>query len=675
MQRSSLSRTVAVAACSFILVACGGGTTGEPTADAGSVVTDTGNDTAECRRSRDCEADELCRDGECVPRQTTCQDDTDCQQGQVCRDEACVQDTRTACQAHRDCANAGELCIVNAQLGSGYCERITDQSCQEDGDCYFNAAGGALRGVCEEGVCKGDQFFDCAIANDCSSTLNCTPLNNGSMCLRPCVSNEVCDRTHECNPNLNHCWYNLCGRSSELPESFSNVNNGRLGGACRADAPAAPAPTNCVQDSDCANLGQSARCNTEFAACEVICDGDNSVCGTEASRDWYYCAANEDPSPQNQACGVGPACDADNPCSTGVACDEANTCETGQPCGQDSHCVGFNDGETCVAGQCRSAALCNGGECVDPNLCLEGGTCPVEACPEGFGCVNDVCVDTCLTDDQCTNAGDRCTGTLEPAPLGEACDDNNACEGGAQCTNGRCPLPVGTETGTCEPISGTCEVMAGDGHCIEVNAGSSGYVGLCLAGGQVPEGGACKLDAERNEKSMLCGNGALCAVASDDNPTMGTCHQGCSPNRDDINGTVRCAEGQVCSLAGGYACLDQSNICDPAQRDNSQGRDGYPATCGANTKCGFFGWEEDTGYCVGYNQELPRKAFGEECEETSQCASGAVCLQLTGQPQICHPLCRNDNSITCDGGLTCRSLASLSGNSIQGPYGLCLAGG
>ena len=538
-------------------------------------MTDTGNDTAECRRSRDCEADELCRDGECVPRQTTCQDDTDCQQGQVCRDEACVQDTRTACQAHRDCANAGELCIVNAQLGSGYCERITDQSCQEDGDCYFNAAGGALRGVCEEGVCKGDQFFDCAIANDCSSTLNCTPLNNGSMCLRPCVSNEVCDRTHECNPNLNHCWYNLCGRSSELPESFSNVNNGRLGGACRADAPAAPAPTNCVQDSDCANLGQSARCNTEFAACEVICDGDNSVCGTEASRDWYYCAANEDPSPQNQACGVGPACDADNPCSTGVACDQANTCETGQPCGQDSHCVGFNDGETCVAGQCRSAALCNGGECVDPNLCLEGGTCPVEACPEGFGCVNDVCVDTCLTDDQCTNAGDRCTGTLEPAPLGEACDDNNACEGGAQCTNGRCPLPVGTETGTCEPISGTCEVMAGDGHCIEVNAGSSGYVGLCLAGGQVPEGGACKLDAERNEKSMLCGNGALCAVASDDNPTMGTCHQGCSPNRDDINGTVRCAEGQVCSLAGGYACLDQSNICDPAQRDNSQGRDGY----------------------------------------------------------------------------------------------------
>ena len=674
MQRSSLSRIVAVAACSFILVACGG-SPAEPTADAGSVVTDTGNDTAECRRSRDCEADELCRDGECVPRQTTCQDDTDCQQGQVCRDEACVQDTRTACQAHRDCANAGELCIVNAQLGSGYCERITDQSCQEDGDCYFNAAGGALRGVCEEGVCKGDQFFDCAIANDCSSTLNCTPLNNGSMCLRPCVSNEVCDRTHECNPNLNHCWYNLCGRSSELPESFSNVNNGRLGGACRADAPAAPAPTNCVQDSDCANLGQSARCNTEFAACEVICDGDNSVCGTEASRDWYYCAANEDPSPQNQACGVGPACDADNPCSTGVACDQANTCETGQPCGQDSHCVGFNDGETCVAGQCRSAALCNGGECVDPNLCLEGGTCPVEACPEGFGCVNDVCVDTCLTDDQCTNAGDRCTGTLEPAPLGEACDDNNACEGGAQCTNGRCPLPVGTETGTCEPISGTCEVMAGDGHCIEVNAGSSGYVGLCLAGGQVPEGGACKLDAERNEKSMLCGNGALCAVASDDNPTMGTCHQGCSPNRDDINGTVRCAEGQVCSLAGGYACLDQSNICDPAQRDNSQGRDGYPATCGANTKCGFFGWEEDTGYCVGYNQELPRKAFGEECEETSQCASGAVCLQLTGQPQICHPLCRNDNSITCDGGLTCRSLASLSGNSIQGPYGLCLAGG
>ena len=99
MQQSSLSRTVAVAACSFILVACGGGTTGEPTADAGSVVTDTGNGTAECRRSRDCEADELCRDGECVPRQTTCQDDTDCQQGQVCRDEACVQDTRTACQA------------------------------------------------------------------------------------------------------------------------------------------------------------------------------------------------------------------------------------------------------------------------------------------------------------------------------------------------------------------------------------------------------------------------------------------------------------------------------------------------------------------------------------------------------------------------------------------------
>ncbi len=662
MRRCLLSRLVAVAACSFIVIGCA--PAGDGTTDSGpSVTTDAGSNAPECRRSRDCASDELCRDGECVPRQTTCQDDTDCQQGQVCRDEACVQDTRESCQSHNDCTNAGELCVVDPQLGSGYCERMTDQTCQEDSDCYFSA-GYAQRGMCEGGVCKGDQFFDCAIANDCHSSLNCTPLNSGSSCLRPCVTNDVCDLTHECNANLNHCFYNLCGRTSELPDSFSNVNNGRLGGACRADAPAAPAPTNCVQDSDCANLGQTARCNTEFNSCEVLCDGNNSVCGTEASRDWYYCAGNDNPSPQNQACGVGPTCDENNPCSTGVACDQANTCETGQPCGQDNHCLGFNDGETCVAGQCRSAALCNGGECVNPDLCLAGGTCPVEACPQGFGCVNDVCVDTCLTDDQCTNASDRCTGTLDPAPLGAECDNNNPCVGDAVCNNGRCPLPVGTETGTCQPITGTCEVMAGDGHCIEVSAGSNGYVGLCLAGGQVLEGGTCTFNAERSEKSVRCGNGSLCAVANDDAPATGTCRQGCSPEGPDEHGTVRCPDGQTCTYNGGYVCLNPEDICDPAERTG----------CGDNTKCGFFGWEEGAGYCVGYDPDLPRKAFGEECEETAQCASGAVCLQLTGQPQICHPLCRNDNSVTCDGGLTCRSLASLSNNQIQGPFGLCLGG-
>jgi hypothetical protein len=660
MLRCQLTRLAAIAVISFLTTACAVDPAGD-TPDAGAVQ-DTGA-TPGCQRSRDCELDERCVNGTCEPRQTTCGDDTDCPQGQVCRDEACVQDSRTPCQAHDQCTNGGEICIADAQTQQGFCEGISDQSCQENGDCFFGASDSNVRGLCEEGSCKGDQFFGCAIAQDCGADFNCTPLNGRSMCLMPCVTNEVCDRTLECNGGLQHCWYNLCGNSTELSSNFADTNNGRLGGACSADVPAAPAPTNCVQDSDCGNLGGSARCNSDFGTCEVICDGDTSICGTDATRDWYYCAANEDPSPANQACGVGATCGEDNFCATGVACDDAATCLTGQPCGQTSHCVGNADGETCVAGQCRSAALCDGGQCHDPSLCQDNGTCPVEACAEGFGCLSDFCVDTCLTDDQCTNAGDRCTGTLDPAPAGAACDDNAPCEGGAACTNGHCPLDEGTETGTCESITGTCEMMAGDGHCMEVSAGQDQWVGLCLAGGHVGLGGNCGFDAERGEKDKWCGGGALCAVANESDPSTGSCHQGCSP--EGKHGSVACPEGTTCSNTGGYACIGNDDICDPAQRDG----------CTENTKCGFFGWEEETAYCVGYDAELPRKAFGEECDNTAQCASGSVCLSLrTNTPDTCTPMCRNDGSVTCSNGMTCSSLESLSRGTIMGPYGLCTSG-
>jgi hypothetical protein len=256
---------------------------------------------------------------------------------------------------------------------------------------------------------------------------------------------------------------------------------------------------------------------------------------------------------------------------------------------------------------------------------------------------------------------------LDPAPVGAACDVQNPCAGEAACgENGRCPLPVGTHTGTCSPITGTCTMLDGDGYCLEVNTGDNppSWVGICIAGGSVRVGQQCTFGAERSEKSVRCGEGASCAVAIEETPSFGTCHQGCSP--PDAHGTVACPEGTSCYAAGGYACLGPDEICDPAANDS----------CGENTKCAFFGWDSEQAFCMGYDPDRERAIIGQTCSaEGAECVEGSVCLALSNEPAPnCKELCRSDGTVGCSAGTQCRSLSSLSGGRITGPYGLCLSG-
>jgi hypothetical protein len=548
----ALCRAGLLLAALFVVEGCvpaGGGNGG---ADAGAPVADTGCTNTSCPAGQSCNTSGVCEDAN-----PGCTRDRDCELGERCLEGICQQDNVNRCNAHSECQGTGEVCMFAPGADEGECKHYTEQTCESDADCAFSDGTDTIEYMCdaEAGVCKAGDFDSCSVQNDCMDGLDCVE----GLCLTPCTSNLECDMSRFCAAGkANHCWYNLCGNgpAGELSGNFTPVDNGNLGGACLADAPQGATPTICEVDTDCAVLGDNARCNTALLECEVTCSNDNS-CGDDP---WASCKRTE-------AAAV-PACDNDTPCAEGTACED--------------------------------------GSCVVP----------------------------CSSDLVC-GEHTRCTGDLTD--------------------------PVGDDAKFCVAVDGVCQTMAGDGHCVEVRANNDGteWVGLCIAGGYLGEGETCGLDAERSEKELLCGNGAVCAIATDEG--TGTCQQGCAA--DDSHGSVRCANEADSCLGG--ACIPESAFCDPADTNG----------CTENTRCGFFGWELDSGYCMQAKPADERSAEGESCDFSGDCADANLCLTYNDGVSRCTQLCRPaDDGGSCPAGKTCRRAQDIfsDGENMVTSYGLCM---
>lgn len=129
------------------------------------------NGTTRCGKKACCRADQLCQNGACVDKTIVeCVNDRDCARpGFVCQDGVCVDPGNGACQDAGDC-NANELCINGecrcvfpSKPCNGAC-CAADEACV-DGVCLVGqgtcAAG---QSICDENsvTCNGNPACTCA---------------------------------------------------------------------------------------------------------------------------------------------------------------------------------------------------------------------------------------------------------------------------------------------------------------------------------------------------------------------------------------------------------------------------------------------------------------------------------------------------------------------------------
>ncbi|MBM4352701.1 MAG: hypothetical protein FJ109_02740 [Deltaproteobacteria bacterium] len=550
----------------------------------------------ECTGPADCDKDQQCLYGTCIPRYADgaqCDGDVQCLSGHCGNGFCCT--AGDCCNKPYECPKAystAPLCgSPQSCQGTRVDATCTDHACGSVGPLEDDTACGkdVLAKSCAPypdqfctgakaqpvptcgSTCKGDQ--DCVAGAHCDDV--CKPdLPDGMSCDEPsdCQSghcqNGFCCDTGDC-----------CQAASDCPDSWHA-------------APTCDIPPQCQGhrlDAICASF-----------QCKSISTGDDSACdaGVPAGECGPYAALACTGKLHQTAptCAVSCAHDAD--CSPGHHCDivclpdvaYGGSCDEDSDC-QSGHCA---NGFCCDAGTCCSvAADCPGSfatpaTCQDPSSCQGSRTdrvCTAFACDSVNVDDDSACTDAVVVDECGPYPSARCSGKPSQAVPGCAtqCTQDAQCDAQAHC-DGTCQADVGPSAACDEDSDCTT------GHCAN---------GFC------------------------CAQGDCCAVAADCPPgyhSAATCDSSatCQGHRVD----AACADAMCKSLTvdDDSACTVQvlADDCGPNPDIHCDGTVAQTppkcsAACNADQECGA-GYHCDT-VCK------PDVANGLSCDEDSDCVS------------------------------------------------------
>ncbi len=308
--------------------------------------------------------------------------------------------------------------------------------------------------------------------------------------------------------------------SAEVCNGVDDDCNGQVDEGC------ARIGETCAEDTDCAYAQRPAFLEPHPRA--VVCRDAVCALPCDPLRPLTSCAAVE---------GAASAEPLD-----GLLCARVDGCEA--YCAPGAVGAGA-DGEPCAA-----ATDCASGSCADPG---DGAQRCLTPCEVGAG--------SCPVGDACVGLGDGCGACVDAAivagarQLGEPCEADAECAGGASCLDGACATSCDAAT-PCAP-GYRCEGLA------------------CVRGqlGQVTD--PCGEDADC-AGGLTCASGGFCtrACASDDEcPDGARC--------GDVDGATRCAPtlpqiGEACSGACQRGVCEDGTCAQPC---------GPEAVCSAGYAC------------------------------------------------------------------------------------------
>jgi hypothetical protein len=475
-----------------------------------------------------------------------------------------MSDVGQPCTSPDDCD--GGLCISEAEgFPGGYCA----VDCTADGMCPDGT-------VCtlvgsDFSLCL-DQCDPAATERECRMGYGCaSDFSAPNVCIPGCQDDTDCATGRVCDPDAGFSGEGLCyDPDAMIGDACTDSEECPPGMSCNSEGFFGWPGGACVERG--CDIETNTGCDTAGAACIPGGRGNRCALGcTDDSdcRDGYAC--RDVPGyPGRLYCA--PACAGDTDCTGGRVCNPAlglcdaafTASELGTACSSTmGACAGgtclteFDSGfpgSYCVYVGCDPEA---GTGCPTGGVCVEGagglGVC-LEACEDtpdcprdGYDCLRTdradptsplACMPACTTDASCANMGFACndgTGLCRPAftsaDLGDACVDEDSCEGGrclseaetgwpgGTCTLPGCRLPSSTGPGEPCPIGSAC---------VDDGTGDPG-LGVCAL--------SCVI------ASSTCRDGYTCAPYGG-STTDGTCAPACDADAD-------CTDGGTCNTGTG----------------------------------------------------------------------------------------------------------------------------
>ena len=535
------------------------------------------------------------------------------------------------CAGVRACGASGLTTCAAPALDVEVCDG-KDNDCDGLTDEATCDAGGA----CNVGTCDPQTGCQYNKLNNvpCDADKNaCT--DNDQCKLGVCVPGpgKVCD-------DGNPCTSDSCDPASGCTKT---VDDGKL---CDADGNACTAADHC-EGATC-TPGKAVVCDNTNVCSKSSCDTLSGKCVAKPAQDGGPCD-DKTVCTQGDVCKTGEcigkivSCDDNNPCTgnncdpltgcattnlEGIACDDDNPCTVGDLC-KGGNCAkgaakNCDSGVACTAGSCDlvtgkcgyknkgAGAPCNDGDACSENDACDGGNCQGKAvaCDDTNACTVDSC-----------DAVNGCVHKANTSP----CSDGDACTQSDNCANSICipgPLKVCEDNVLC--TADTCNKTTG--ICV--------YDSLGMNGTPCDDGNICTLGDN-------CKNG-ICAVGipkdcNDNNVcTDDLCDKvkGCNPNFNSKG----CDDGNACTSA---------DICKFGDCE------------GAAVNC------KDSNLCTDDNCD-PKKgcvnsANSVICDDSNACTKSDACKNTVcgGTPILCDDgnICSDDS---CDKSSGCVAIPNVA---------------
>ncbi len=294
---------------------------------------------ASCFDKADCDDDEKCVTGICIPEDADCTLDRQCSNDKICVDYYCVE-----CEYDDDC-NDGYACNDN-----NVCEKIKE--CNDDSDCPNPGDVCSLAGYCISG---GDSCINNA---DCSSGF-CV----NQTCVE-CVNETGCSAAYVCQ---NYRCINLGG-----DDCVDDADCGQEGYVCDRGS--------CVSEGliDCEDAGYY--CRGRFSTCEE--DGGRILSNYDCPVPQKCCTLPEEDKTCSQL--QGEICSSSESCIDGIEKNDASDLSYGETCCTGGTCETTPTTSDCelYGGRCRDSCFSdetqNDDECLDlTQVCCESTEGPI----------------------------------------------------------------------------------------------------------------------------------------------------------------------------------------------------------------------------------------------------------------------------------------------------------
>ncbi len=518
---------------------------------------------------------------------TLCQDGNPCSAGDTCKDGVCVAGTNVCiCQSDADCKGKEDGNPCNGTL---YCDKSKGSTCQVNPNtlvtCSQVGSGPCLTIACDpgDGKCKPLTIKE---LEPCNADDN--PCTVGDVCKKgncapgtnvcQCIQDDECKSKEDGNP----CNGTLfCDKSEQPfrcrvnPATVITCPDAVLG-SCEAQACAiATGKCGVVPQPDSLPCSDGNACTVGDSCTKGVCKGGTNVCGCLSTAD---CAEQDD----------------DNACNGKLYCDKAAlpwACKVNPAtlvsCDPKlgSACLG----NLCdpKSGFCKLSAINPGKGCDDGNACSQNDACEGGACLGILGDCND---GNACTADSC----DPKTGCVHiPKPL-VLCDDGNACTADA------------------------CDAKLACVHTVQ--NGKACFDGDVCSVEEVCVSGVCK------GKPDACEDGSTCTIGECD-PKVG-CKQTVADGICGPGGTLRCLDGACGGCAAFQLALSDAkdDLRGRAVIDDGGGAliAGYAQQAGG----GVEGWLQavDAGGAAAWSKRIAGPNGDGRFEALTRLADGRLVL-------------------------------------------------